>query len=303
MNRAIEYYYDIYPDIINENENYYSFLFNSNEYIFSKCNRSNKDINIIIEISSDLKKLGYKCHEIVNNIFNKAITNIKNEKYILLKVLSKSNEPINIFNIIFDEKKHIINSSYNFLRPNWKEVWQKRIDYLEKQMQYYGLNKVGIIDSFSYYIGLSENAIIFYNNIINLNSSLICLSHRRIFCPNIWLNYGNPLSFMVDVPERDVAEYLKSQFFYGNYKECYLDFDSYLKSKKMSLQSAQLLLARLLYPSYYFDAFERVIIDKKSEENVIKIIERRKNYEKFLKYCYLTLSKKFLLTSFPQWLL
>ena len=302
MNRAIEYYYGIYPEKLIDNKSYYIFSFDNNDYIFSIWSRPNKDINTILEMSNELRRLGYNAHEIIINKDSRAITNINNENYVLLKVNENPKEKIDLLDILSYEKKYIVNSSYNNLKPNWKEAWQKRVDYLEKQMQYYGLNKEGIIDSFSYYIGLAENAIIFYNN-INEEDNTLCLSHRRVFYPNIWLNYGNPLSFMIDNPERDIAEYLKSKFFYGDYKECYLDFNSYIKAKKMSRLSAQLLLARLLYPSYYFDVFEQVIIDHNSEENIIKILEGRKEYEAFLKYCYLTISKMFLLTSFPEWLL
>ena len=52
-----------------------------------------------------------------------------------------------------------------------------------------------------------------------------------------------------------------------------------------------MLYARLLYPSYYFDIYERVIEDKIDEEKLLPIIERVNEYELFLKDCYLALSK------------
>ena len=97
-----------------------------------------------------------------------------------------------------------------------------------------------IIDnSIDYYIGLSENAIYYVNN-VNSKYSMssldkIVLSRKRIISPNYSLNYFNPLSFIFDLEVRDITEYIKSTFFDNG--DAYLDLESYLKSTKLTIYS------------------------------------------------------------------
>ena len=107
--------------------------------------------------------------------------------------------------------------------------------------------------------------------------------------PNYKLNFLNPLSFIFDLEVRDIAEYIKSAFFAG------VDALSYLKETlriaKFSVYSLELLYARLLYPSYYFDIYEAIMNDLESEEKLIPIIEKADDYEDFLRDAYLEINK------------
>ena len=111
------------------------------------------------------------------------------------------------------------------------------------------------------------------------------------------------MSFVIDVPQRDEAEYLKYLFFYGQKKEAYESFTDLIKIKKMNSYDAQLLLARMLFPSYYFDVCECVLIDNEREERIINILNKRKSYEEFLKSCYMELSNNLSINRLPEWLL
>ena len=85
----------------------------------------------------------------------------------------------------------------------------------EYQVRELGLDKKVIQESFSYYLGLAENAISYVNNTTlkyNSFNSKVTLSHRRIFYPNFKINFLNPLSFIFDLEVRDIAEYLKAMF-------------------------------------------------------------------------------------------
>ena len=46
--------------------------------------------------------------------------------------------------------------------------------------------------------------------------------------------------------------------------------------------SAYLLFSRLLYPNYYFDIYDKILNSELNEKEILKIVERNKEYEKFL---------------------
>lgn len=119
----------------------------------------------------------------------------------------------------------------------------------------------------------------------------IVISHRRIYYPNIKLNYLNPLSFVFDLEVRDIAGYLKSMFFKQDLDQVMIELETYLKTTKLSLYGYQMFFARLLYPSYYFDIYEKIMNKDETEEALIPIISKVEEYEKFLKKAYFAISK------------
>lgn len=206
---------------------------------------------------------------------------------------SETYDIIDIVNIA--SKLRLNNQNSKLYRNNWGNLWMKKIDYFEYQIRELGLNKQVIKDSFSYYVGLAENAISYVNNTTMkypIHNALIVLSHRRIFYPNYKLNFMNPLSFVFDLEVRDVAEYLKAMFFGGEEDEEVLeDLRLYLKLRNLSIYEASMLYARLLYPSYYFDIYENVMNKDQDEEDLLSVIKKCDNFEIFLKEAYLEISK------------
>lgn len=53
----------------------------------------------------------------------------------------------------------------------------------------------------------------------------------------------------------------------------------------------QMLFARLLYPTYYFDLYESIMNKDTDEEELVKVIKRVDEFELFLKKTYLEISK------------
>ena len=47
-----------------------------------------------------------------------------------------------------------------------------------------------------------------------------------------------------------------------------------------------MLFARLLYPSYYFDIYEKIVNTNDKSEKLLKVISLNVEYEKFLKKAY-----------------
>ena len=44
-----------------------------------------------------------------------------------------------------------------------------------------------------------------------------------------------------------------------------------------------LVVARLLFPNYYFDLFDRVILGDDSEDILYKVISKNRGYERYLR--------------------
>lgn len=295
MKEIINYYYNFDIDDIEEFEYCYNFLFQRNEYYFVYYNRSIEELDEIIKLSKYLKEQSIDCHEIILNIEKNILTKVGDYNYILLKVTNKD-ETFDIFAINEINNKVIVNNNKSKLnRYNWIDLWIKKVDYYEYQIRELGLEKRAIVSSFSYYIGLAENAISYANKTISTiplsNNDKITLSNRRIGYPNIKLNYLNPLSFIYDFEVRNIAEYLKSIFFFYSTNDAFEELISYLKIKKLGLFSYQMLYARLLYPTYYFDIYDQVMNKQSSEDELIKVIKKVQDYELFLKKAYLEISK------------
>jgi len=294
MKDVINYNYNFDVNEIEENKNYTSFKYNGEYFYFVFFNRIEEELNDLIEICYELKLKGIRVHDIILNRYNKVLTKVGENNYIMLKLNCKKDEIINFIEICeYTSKLKLNGNNSRLYRNNWGDLWSKKIDYFEYQIKEIGKNKQIVLDSFSYYIGLAENAISYVNK-VNRTIGLkeydnISLSHRRIFAPNIGLNYFNPLSFIFDLEVRDIAEYLKTIFF--NNEDSLLDLKTYLKIKKLTPYSYNMLFARLLYPSYYFDIYEDIMNNNQDEEKLVYIIEKVNDYELFLVKAYEEISR------------
>ena len=294
MKESICYYYNINVDKLDEFGDKYHFKIQNQDYFFVFFNRSLAELSDIINCVIDLKNKGLDIHVPVLNIEKSYLTKINDINYILFQI-NNPQEKFNIFDIIDNNQKLVLNDNYSSLyRNNWERLWEDKIDYYEYQIRELGLDKEIIKNSFSYYIGLAENAIS-YIHIINNRfanySPKIVWSHRRIFYPNYRVNYYNPLSFIFDIEIRDIVEYLKSIFFSVGYNETIEELKTYLKIQKLDGFMYNMLFARMLFPTYYFDIYEDVMNKSRKEEDLIKIIEQVEEYEKFLKKAYFEISK------------
>lgn len=293
MKEAIENNYFVQIESLEENNDVYSFDFNNNKYIFTYFNRSLSELKEIIKYCEDLNKINIKTSTIILNKKGYVLTPVNELNYILLKVIPNYSNVTDLDEIINNSKKLTITTSNNSLyRNNWAQLWDKKIDYYEYQIREMGKDISIVLDSFGYYAGLANNAIQLVNSSQNLyNSKLdkIVLSHRRIFYPNYYLNYYNPLGFILDLQVRDIAEYIKAVFFAND--NAFLDLKTYLQSVRLTNYEYQMLYARLLYPSYYFDVYDRIMNKKESQDKLIPIISKVNEYESFLKKAYLEISK------------
>ena len=296
MKETIKYYYNIDIDDLKEQDGKYFFKYQNQDFFFVYFNRNIEELNDILICVNNMKEKGIDVHNIIINRNGQYLTKINNFDYILMSV-NNYNEEYDIFDMINIANKLTLNYNISKLyRNNWSNLWTQKMDYFEYQIRELGINKTVIKDSFSYYLGLAENAISYVNNTNlkynALNNAKITLAHRRIFYPNYKLNFLNPLAFIFDLEVRDIGEYLKAMFFSeDNTEEVIEELGYYLQIKKLTIYEYHMLYARLLYPSYYFDLYENIMNNDTSEESLVSIIKRNKEYELFLKNAYLEISK------------
>lgn len=295
MKETLEYYYNLDIDNLEELDGKYHFKIENQDFFFVFYNRGLEELEDIIGVCNEMFLKGINVHEVIRNRDNSFLTKVNEYNYILFKVNNLSEE-YDIFDMVNISNKLVLNNNKSSLyRNNWSSLWSDKIDFFEYQVRELGVEKNVVKSSFSYYVGLSENAISYVNNAIlkygGVSSGRIVLSHRRVFFPNYRLNYMNPLSFVFDLEVRDVAEYLKSMFFKKDIEYCLDELKSYLSIRKLNIYEYHMFYARLLYPSYYFDVYDSVMNKNVNEEELVKIVKRSNDYEKFLKITYLEISK------------
>ncbi len=294
MRESINYYYNFNIEDVENWGDTYRFYYLDQLFYFVPFKRAEAELEDIINVSKELKQKNIEVHDIVMNIFGKVITNIQNTNYVLLRTIGDISKKFEISDIIKMNNMLILNENKSKLyRNSWASLWSAKLDYFEYQVSELGKDKPLVLDSFSYYLGLGENAISYLNEVTSKyapsKDDRICLSHKRIDVPNYKLNYLNPFSFIMDYEVRDLASYIKSAFFKGEDALSYLK--ELLRIKRFTIYSYGLFYARLVYPTYYFDIYEDIMSGKKDEDDLISVIDKVDDYEIFLKEAYYEISK------------
>ncbi len=278
MKNVINYYYGIIVNEFKKRESNFIFNINNSEYEFVEYYG---DINKLINIYSTLKFYRKEVSEIIVNKQNSIITYYENKPYILLKKIKFRNKEIELSDIA-----SYSSNVYAKEELNWKKLWIGKLDYYEMQLDEVGIKYPMLKQSFNYSLGLSEIAINLLNY-VNVKTINYYISHKRL---EIKEDMFNPLNIIIDSRSRDVAEYIKIKYFYDKIEAAQLE--EFIIDSRFSRDEILLLLARLIYPSYYFDIYEKVFIDNESEKELNKVIKKNAEYEAFLKYFY-NMIKKF----------
>ena len=278
MKNTINYYYNLNINTIHQKEKNYYFKVDNKNYLLLKCSNI-EELDDIYRLNMYLSQI-LPVHRIVLNVNNEVITKINDSNYLLLGLFSNNNK-INLNNIIELSNIRIPFSVDKLKRNDWYNLWIKKVDYFEYQLSQIGKKYPLIRESFNYYIGLAENAIILVNN-IDFNNIPLGLSHRRI--TNMSFNLYNPLNIVIDARIRDVCEYFKFCFF--NNIDISMELELFLSYNSFNIDEAKLFLARMFFPTYYFDLYEKIIDNEIDEREIKKITIKADNYEKILKQIY-----------------
>ena len=263
---------------INFINNYYEFNHNNNYYRLYILNEEYNiyNYNNIYTINKELIN-NTLISEIILNKDKNIITTYHNINYILLKINCNINKDITLEEIDYLSKVKIVNNN----KSNWGLLWSKKIDYLEELISENGKKYPQVVNSFNYFIGLSENAISYYNNIDIDNNMMHYISHKRLKPTDKVDSLYNPLNIIYDYRVRDVAEYIKNSFWTDNHN-IYNELNNYLYKNNLSLNEVKLLISRVLFPSFYFDLYEDIFNYNKDEKILNNIISRIDEYEEYL---------------------
>ena len=276
MNNIINFYYGINVVNIYEYKTGFLFSYNGTNYYFIKYDRDRNDLNGLINICIELKNRNILTNEFVSNRYNSYLTPFNNELYVLIRE-NVVKHKININDILYIQNNTVnISFDKNISRLNSVDLWKNKIDFYEKKS--IGLsNKYKLLNNtLDYYIGLGENAIIYLIN-NNVKNDHMVLSHRRLG------NYDfyNPLNYILDSRARDIADYIKKLFFYeGITIETVLSILNYINFNR---EEYILFIARMLYPTYYFDLVDKIIFFNEDEDILKKVIDKSDEYINLLK--------------------
>ena len=247
--------YNINNINIYKNKDFIKIKQNNKEYVLYQIN----DPKRIIEINEILNnKTEY--YKIIKNINHEIITTYQNNYYVLLEI--NNNYQIQSSNIILNNKDY---SNYQINQSNWVYLWSKKNDYYESIT----INNIYIKETINYYIGLAENAIEFirYNDIYT-DRLFICNCNKK--------DLYNPLNIVLDCKEREVGEVIKKEFFYNEIS---------IENIKNELKNYNIkkVIARLLYPNYYFDIVDEFINSKVDENKLKNILSKQSKYEELIR--------------------
>ena len=284
MKNTINYYYNLNPNKINQIFHYYYFYIDNELYYFKIYTRNLKDVQVIYQFNQEMLKRNIMVHEMINNTTNTIVTYLNHIPYILMKVSVNINKPIYLEEISYLSNIHIPYKD-QLMRSNWVNLWSNKIDYLE---YYHGQNYLKyplLASSFQYFVGLSENAISYLNQAVaNLKpegSDIGVISHDVLLIDDTVYALYDPQNIIIDHKARDLGEYIKLSFFQDNYS-IFDELDEYFKHNYFSNYGIHLLMARILYPSFYFEAYDAIMNNQENESSILKITSRIDEYENYL---------------------
>ena len=283
MKNLIKYYYDFEIDRIIYCDGEYKFHYSSYEYCLLNINKSIEEINDIYMLSIDLHRLNFPCHEIIKNKDNLLITSVQQKKYILLKKYVVSTEPVTLEDIAYFNLNTSYNWNYkNINRTSWINLWSKKVDYYEYQINQISKQYKFLYNTLNYYLGITENGMQILKIINPTGKVSIC--HDRINKNMKLTDFYNPLNFVVDYRIRDISEYCKQNLINISEYE-YIKIFSIINNA-FEPNDAIMFFIRSFLPTFYFDLYEKIIIGGLKTNEIIEIFNNTKQYEIFLKKIY-----------------
>ena len=277
MKDLLNYYYYLYPDKIEKLQNNYYFEFKNHFFGFYLFNGNLMDIKDIYNLNNYMLFNNYKINKIILNKEFNVLTKKDNNYYVLIELIIYDKNKINLNNILnFNKLKLGINI---LNRTNWIYLWENKIDNIEYILSHIKNKYRMLYNSSFYYIGLTENAIS-YLKYLEISNTNIGICHKRIQISNNLIDFYNPLNLIIDYKVRDLAEYYKSIFFNKNIDT--LDIINSIKLINMSEVDYIYFYVRMLYPSYFFDIFDKVLNDKINENSILLITKKQEEYEYLL---------------------
>ena len=109
--------------------------------------------------------------------------------------------------------------------------------------------------------------------------------------PCLQIDYYNPLDLVVDYNVRDISEYIKSYIISDRF-----DIENIIELiNKLNINTLMfnILYSRLLFPTFYFDVLDNIILEDKKDSDIVPILNNVDEYINTLKEIYLIYNKKY----------
>lgn len=297
MKNVVNYFYNLFPENIYQKNKKFFFSVDNVMYVLMQYHGDLKRLEKNQYIVDKLDYYHIPYNQLIKNNMNSLLTYVSNIPYILIKNNIDKQDNIILSDItdFYNYTKGIINDKINL--ENLSYLWMDKVDYFEYQVSQFGIKYPIIRHSFNYFIGLAENAISILNT-ISKKEIAGTISHFRVSVTHKISDLYNPTNFLIDSKVRDISEYFKEKMFFYDVSD---EFIYYLKYNYFNNDEIILLLARLLFPTYYFDICEKSMLE--NNENDLKIIISKVNaYENNLKQIYKHLKNNYQIPEI-SWLL
>lgn len=284
MKNAINYFYDLIPNNIHQNKDEYYFEVDNKKYILQECNRSREELYEIYDLEFFLYQYKIYLHQIILNKSNEIISLINNKNYILMQAYINEDRKISINDLKIFSNIKIFNNYISIKRNNWRELWIRKIDYIEYQIDQNKNKYRNFSNSIDYFIGLVENAIQLLNE---LNNKDLYVAHQRITTNMRVKDLYNPLNIIIDTKVRDINEYYKNILFKKENIE--QEIFEYFNYANLTKNEYLLFYIRFLFITRYFDLFDKVLLDDSNDnidQEINIIINYLNEYEIILKKIY-----------------
>lgn len=274
----LNYYYGIINSDANDNNGYFSY--NNHLFCLYEYKRNINEIDSLVLLNKYMLDSGIHINKIVFNNLNQALTFYNGIYYCLVLInYEYSRGHFNFFLAPNDKRLSILK------RNDWANLWSAKVDYIEYQIRHLENSFPLLINSVNYYIGMAENAISYFK-LLNLNTQNLYVNHRRINKNDLY----NPLELVIDYKVRDLSEYLKECFF--NKEKTVYEIKKFIGGIELNNIDYILLYVRMIYPSYYFDVYERIVNNNLDEKEINKITELADDYEELLYEIYSLIKHK-----------
>jgi spore coat protein YutH len=289
---------------------YKSFWIRNKIYILVPVSKFQEEELVEMKILSDFMtgQGDLSVASFVPNVQNYYVSEIQNTNYCLLKGMRQADRQHTSDGkelALFHKRGRLYPDKVTELSRigNWKALWEKRLDQLEKFWQGRLANHPDnpfeklFIDSFPYYLGLAENAIQYVvdteldDEPQLVDAATIC---QQRFTPQTWTltkRVKIPTEWVYDHASRDLAEWVRYTYAESGTEaeEKIMQFlQDYESEGPLSAFGWRLLFSRLLFPLHYFETVEGYYLTGNEEQKSMyydhleKMIAESKQTERFL---------------------
>lgn len=289
MKNWLSYYYNINGVDIHQSKSGYFFEKDGFDFIFFEYFMDIDNLKNIYEFSEELFRYGIYCHKIILNKDRQIFTNINGKIYILLKCYKGLERKNTFSDVLLFLNRYVPNEKLRC--DDWKKLWKRKLDYFEYQLSQFGNSHILLRNSFNYFSGYVETAIMMLDN-IHIENKNLNLSHRRVGIDTKMYDLYNPFNLVIDFKSRDSAEFFKSQFLKSkNIKSLIFDITTFLNGVDFDSNDYQMFFIRMLYPTFYFDLFESIINNNGVDDLMLPIIGKVDDYKNLIIFLYRYISK------------